>query len=68
MEDALQRYKNDFHERFRERPFPDIYFSFPDSASADSSLDGAEIVAAHRHVIIAASPYMRNKLGKYYSF
>jgi hypothetical protein len=62
MEDALQRCTNDFLERLRERQFPDIYFSFPDSASAKKSLDG-DIVAAHRHVIIAASPYMRNKIG-----
>jgi hypothetical protein len=61
MEDALQGYTNDFLERSRERPFPDIFFSFPDSTSTDS-LDG-DIVSAHRHVIIAASPYMRNKIG-----
>jgi hypothetical protein len=62
MEHALQRYTNDFLERSHERSFPDISFSFPDSA-AEKSLDGADIVAAHRHIIIAASPYMRNTIG-----
>jgi hypothetical protein len=53
MEDALRRYSSEFHGHFTERQFCDIFFAFQ---------DGTGIVAAHRHVMVAASPYMRNKI------
>jgi hypothetical protein len=60
MEDALKRYTSNFHGHISERKFCDIHFAFPDSMS--STLDGAEIVSAHRHVMVAASPYLCNKI------
>jgi hypothetical protein len=63
MEDALKRYTSNFHGNFSERKFCDIHFAFLDSASASAeSLDGAEVVSAHRHVMVAASPYLCNKI------
>jgi hypothetical protein len=58
MEDRLEQYKSGFHELLSERQFCDIHFAFPSSVS----LDGVEIVSAHRNIMIAASPYLRNKI------
>jgi hypothetical protein len=53
MEDALRRYSSEFHGHFTELQLCDFFFAFP---------DGAGIVAAYRHIMVAASPYMRYKI------
>jgi hypothetical protein len=60
MEDKLKQYKSDFDGVLysSERQFCDIHFSFPSS----TSLDGVDIVSAHRIIMIAASPYFSNKI------
>jgi hypothetical protein len=58
MEDRLEQYRSDFHGLLSERQFCDIHFAFPSS----NSLDGVEIVSAHRCIMIAASPYLCDKI------
>jgi hypothetical protein len=60
MEDKLKQYKSDFDGVLysSERQFCDIHFAFPSS----TSLDGVDFVSAHRIIMIAASPYLRNKI------
>jgi hypothetical protein len=60
MEDALKKYAIDFHEQLSQRDFPDIHFAFPDSTF--NALDGTDIISAHRNIVVAASPYLRNKI------